>query len=152
VVRSAFAVAGRPGTRSPRRPQTAAETARATASTLGATGSPATGCAPDHCGGNRFFAHATFLCQTGELRGAHWPEPFARENYERSDFDLPVAWRELDGAYDVIGDETVTLLLTPGHTARHQSLVLRWQQRTVVLERLEAATHGPRSRRRPSAG
>jgi N-acyl homoserine lactone hydrolase len=87
----------------------------------------------DHCGGNRLFAHATFLAQTAELRGAHWPEPFARENYERSDFDLPVAWRELDGAYDVFGDGMVTLLPTPGHTAGHQSLVLRWPQRTVVL-------------------
>ncbi len=89
----------------------------------------------DHAGGNVFFAHATFLCQEAELRGAHWPEPFARDNYERSDFDLPVRWEELDDAHDVFGDGAATLLPTPGHTAGHQSLVLRWRDpaRTVVL-------------------
>ena len=72
----------------------------------------------DHAGGNAFFPHATFLVQFDELRGAMWPEPWLRQNYDRVDFDIPVTFEELDGDHDVFGDGRVMLIENSGSHAR----------------------------------
>ncbi len=90
----------------------------------------------DHCGGNCFFPSATFLVQFDELQSAMWPEPFAplvAESYFRGDFDLKVHFEQLDGDYDVFGDQSVLLLRTPGHTRGHQSLVLRLPDSGTII-------------------
>jgi N-acyl homoserine lactone hydrolase len=79
----------------------------------------------DHCGGNEFFPHATFLVQRPELETARrpdWPR-----GYKPSviDFDHPLDYRMLDGEHDVFGDGSVVLLPTYGHTPGHQSLLIR---------------------------
>lgn len=96
----------------------------------------------DHCGGNLYFPSATFLVQFDELQSAMWPEPFASlvaESYNRPDFDLKVRFEQLDGDYDVFGDNSVVLIRTPGHTRGHQSLVLRLPESGVVILAQDAA-------------
>jgi N-acyl homoserine lactone hydrolase len=88
----------------------------------------------DHAGGIEFFPEAQFYAQRRELQFAHWPPIYQREIYVRADFDHPVAWNELDGEFDVFNDGRVVLVPTPGHTAGHQSLLVRLaEDRAVVL-------------------
>lgn len=79
----------------------------------------------DHAGGIEFFPDATFYAQRRELEFAHWPPVYQREIYVRADFDHPVEWVELEGDHDLFGDGTVLLFPTPGHTAGHQSMLVR---------------------------
>ncbi len=88
----------------------------------------------DHAGGNCFFSHAIFLCQFDELRAAMWPEKWLRRNYDRTDFDLPVTFEELDGDHDIFGDGRVKLVKMPGHTPGSQVMILKLEKTgTVVL-------------------
>lgn len=86
----------------------------------------------DHCGGNAFFPHATFLVQRRELEAARGG---GAPGYSPSaiDFDVPVDYREIDGEHDVFGDGRVVLLPTYGHTPGHQSLLLRPEGGPQVL-------------------
>jgi N-acyl homoserine lactone hydrolase len=96
----------------------------------------------DHCGGNCFFPSATFLVQFDELQSAMWPEPYAAlvaGAYNRGDFDLKVHFEQLDGDYDVFGDQSVGLIRTPGHTRGHQSLVLRLPESGTLILAQDAA-------------
>jgi N-acyl homoserine lactone hydrolase len=81
----------------------------------------------DHCGGNEFFPHATFLVQRAEMEGARSADVIATGRYRPSaqDFDLPLDYELVDGERDVFGDGTVLLVPTHGHTPGHQSLVVR---------------------------
>jgi len=81
----------------------------------------------DHCGGNEFFPRSTFLVQRKELEAARDPGVLAEKRYTPSaqDFDHPLAYRPIDGDYDVFGDGTVVLFPTHGHTPGHQSLRVR---------------------------
>jgi len=87
----------------------------------------------DHAGGNCYFPNASFLVQFDELQGAWWPEVYARDNYCREDFDLPVTYDELDGDRDVFGDGSVFLIQTPGHTRGSQSLVIRLRETGTLI-------------------
>jgi N-acyl homoserine lactone hydrolase len=73
----------------------------------------------DHCGCNASFPDAEFLVQRAELQAAR------AGRYNAKDWDHALAYREIDGEYDVFGDGTVVLLPTPGHTPGHQSLWVR---------------------------
>jgi N-acyl homoserine lactone hydrolase len=87
----------------------------------------------DHAGGNCYFGHASFLVQFDELQGAWWPEVYARDNYCREDFDLPLDYDELDSDRDVFGDASVFLIQTPGHTRGSQSLVVRLPETGTLI-------------------
>ncbi len=87
----------------------------------------------DHAGGTEFFPDATFYIQERELQFAYWPPVYQRAIYVKADFDHDVAWKELEGEYDVFGDGKVVLFPTPGHTAGHQSMLVRLPGRTVIL-------------------
>ena len=81
----------------------------------------------DHCGGNPLFAGVPILTQSTELalaRGPNHTLPWL------VDF-AGVAYRELDGEAEIWPG--VWILPTPGHTAGHQSLVVRHPDGTVVL-------------------
>jgi N-acyl homoserine lactone hydrolase len=94
----------------------------------------------DHSGGNSYFTHATFLVQHAELCGAFWPEVYNRELYVRETFDLPaLRWEELEADYDVFGDGSVELIQTPGHSAGHQSAVIRLRDTGTVVLAADAA-------------
>jgi glyoxylase-like metal-dependent hydrolase (beta-lactamase superfamily II) len=79
----------------------------------------------DHCGGNEFFPHATFLVQRPELETARRPDWPTGYKPSVIDFDHPLDYRMLDGEHDVFGDGSVVLLPTYGHTPGHQSLLVR---------------------------
>ncbi len=75
----------------------------------------------DHCGCNRLFPRARLLIQRAEMEAAR--SPLSR--YDRRLWDLPLDYQLLDGEHDVFGDGAVLLVPTPGHTAGHQSAVVR---------------------------
>jgi N-acyl homoserine lactone hydrolase len=87
----------------------------------------------DHAGGIGFFTDATFYVQGRELEFAHCPPAYQREIYIPADFDLPVRWKELTGEWDIFGDGRVVLFPTPGHTAGHQSMLVRLDDRVIIL-------------------
>jgi len=81
----------------------------------------------DHCGGNPQLRGVEVLTQSAELdaaRGEEYTLPWL--------VDFPGAtYRELDGEAEVWPG--VWVIPTPGHTAGHQSLVVRKEDGTVVL-------------------
>ena len=78
----------------------------------------------DHCGGNEFFPHATFLVQKPEMDAARTPGFVPGYSPSPIDFDHALDYRAIDGEYDVFDDGTVVLIPTYGHTPGHQSLVV----------------------------
>src|SRR6266436_1022915 len=81
----------------------------------------------DHCGGNEFFPHATFLVQRPEMEAARQVLAGATIRYSPSpiDFDHPLDYHLVDGEHDVFGDGRLVLLPTYGHTPGHQSVRVR---------------------------
>lgn len=91
----------------------------------------------DHCGGNRFFPHATFIVQREHYQ-------YAKEHRERcpaQDWDRPeLTYRLVNGDLEVLPG--VELVKTSGHAPGHQSVVLRGMQcGTVILTADAAHTH-----------
>jgi len=77
----------------------------------------------DHGGGSRLLGASELMVQRGE-----WLAALADvdgENYLPADVDRDRLPHLLDGECDVFGDGRVTLFPTPGHTAGHQSLMVR---------------------------
>jgi N-acyl homoserine lactone hydrolase len=97
----------------------------------------------DHAGGIEFFPDATFYVQERELQFAYWPPVYQRDVYLKSDFDHDVDWFELEGEHDIFGDGKLVLFPTPGHTAGHQSLLVRLDSGSVIL--VADASYGPRN-------
>jgi glyoxylase-like metal-dependent hydrolase (beta-lactamase superfamily II) len=87
----------------------------------------------DHCGGNEFFPHATFLVQKPEMEAAHRPGGVESYNPSLIDFDHPLHYQLVDGEYDVFGDGKVLLIPTYGHTPGHQSLLVRVSKGTQMV-------------------
>jgi glyoxylase-like metal-dependent hydrolase (beta-lactamase superfamily II) len=99
----------------------------------------------DHASGVSEFPDATYVVCRDEWRaGTHGPQ--MRNGYIRSQFDFPFDWRTIDydaadvdshatfgRAVDLFGDGSVRLLSTPGHTAGHQSVLLRLGDREALL-------------------
>lgn len=83
----------------------------------------------DHCGGNEFFPEATFLVQSREMERARSPE----NPYNPMDFGHPLTYQLVDADYDIVGDGTLVLLPTYGHTPGHQSLWVREGQAAPLV-------------------
>jgi N-acyl homoserine lactone hydrolase len=87
----------------------------------------------DHTGTANLFKSATWILQRVELQYAlGLPAPFS---VVQSSFG---AYRhakklEITGDYDVFGDGTVRILLTPGHTPGHECLLVRLAHEGPVL-------------------
>ncbi len=98
----------------------------------------------DHCGGNCFknsqgeltptFPNAAYYINQGELACAKQPDPRSRPSY------LPHTWEPLEARGQVVltsENETiapgVAMISTPGHTAHHQSVILRSGDLTVCF-------------------
>lgn len=79
---------------------------------------------PDHIGNVGLFTHATLLLQRAEYAAA-------AGSLQR--LGPAVVVQPIDGDWDVFGDGSVTLIATPGHTAGHQSLLVKLPQTGVVL-------------------
>lgn len=70
---------------------------------------------PDHCGCNAFFARATVIVHSEELRSAQAPGAM-EQGYFREDWDQPMPIQAVDGQHDLFDDNRVVLLPMPGHT------------------------------------
>jgi N-acyl homoserine lactone hydrolase len=87
----------------------------------------------DHCGGNPQLAGRPILVQRAELAAAHQPDYTLPELV-----DAPgLRYEELAGEIEPLAG--VSVLPTPGHTAGHQSLLVRHGDGTVVV--LAGQTH-----------
>ena len=81
----------------------------------------------DHTANANEFAGATWLAQQAE-RAVMFPEkPPEKQNNATIRFSAlkSAKTKLLDGDFDVFGDGTVVLLLTPGHTPGHQCLYVK---------------------------
>lgn len=87
----------------------------------------------DHCGGNEALPNATLLVQRPEWQAGHIDKLIARDVYNPADFDLGQPLQLLEGEHDVFGDGSVRCVPTYGHTAGHQSLVVRTDRTEYVF-------------------
>ena len=98
----------------------------------------------DHASGVSEFPDATFVVSTREWEVAGKAGPL--HGYVRRQFDHPFEWRTLDfdspdsdsfatfgRSYDLLGDGSIRLVFTPGHTLGHLSVVLRLTDREVLV-------------------
>ena len=79
----------------------------------------------DHIGNIKLFPKAIHVIQKKELYQAWWPEKFQRGPFIMGDYDkaaMDFNYLELDGDYDLFGDNSIMILSTPGHTLGHQSM------------------------------
>ncbi len=99
----------------------------------------------DHASGVAEFPDATFVVDAAEWTAATTLPP-TRNGYVRRQFDYAFDWRTVDydapdvdsfasfaRTVDLFGDGSVRLLSTPGHTAGHQSVLLRLAGREALL-------------------
>lgn len=85
----------------------------------------------DHCGGNATIPNATVVVQSSELAAA-------RSNdvpglYDPIDFDTGQPFLAIDGEYDLFGDGSVRIVPTYGHTAGHQSVIVKLPRGDILL-------------------
>jgi N-acyl homoserine lactone hydrolase len=99
----------------------------------------------DHASGVSELPGATFLLDRREWESATAPRGGLR-GYRPAQFDYGFDWRTIDydapevdsfasfaHSVDLFGDGSIRLVSTPGHTAGHQSLVLRLRDREALL-------------------
>jgi len=58
---------------------------------------------------------------------------YQRPFFDEEDLQHDTNWVEVSGGLDVLGDGRLTIIPTPGHTAGHQVLKVRLEDRTIVL-------------------
>jgi N-acyl homoserine lactone hydrolase len=92
----------------------------------------------DHIGNVAMFANATILMQRAEYSWINSPNgPNDNVNQlmalARQLLGIPKNLQLIDGAADVFGDGSVTLVPTPGHTPGHQSLLVHLKNSGFVL-------------------
>ena len=91
----------------------------------------------DHASACCDFPEATFICDRDEWNAANAKRSWMK-GYEPPQFDLAVDWKMVDydsdpvesfagfsRTLDLFGDGSVRLLSTPGHSAGHQSVLLK---------------------------
>lgn len=78
----------------------------------------------DHAGGLRLLPSSVpVVIQRGEWEAGRDPEAIARNFYLPADYaHLEEQLVFIDGDHDLLGDGSIRLLLTPGHTPGHQSV------------------------------
>jgi N-acyl homoserine lactone hydrolase len=84
----------------------------------------------DHCGWNRSFKKARFLVQKAELEYAQNPHKFQRGGYHKPFFDA-TKFELIDGDFKVTDE--VRIVLTPGHTPGHQSVIVTSGGKNIVF-------------------
>ena len=100
----------------------------------------------DHASAVSEFPDATFVVDGAEWAAATTGRSKLSDGYLRSQFDFAFDWRSIDytsgeidsyatfgRSVDLFGDGSVRLLSTPGHTAGHQSVLLRLDGREALL-------------------
>ncbi|MBF0672501.1 MAG: N-acyl homoserine lactonase family protein [Salinibacterium sp.] len=94
-------------------------------------------CHSDHAGDLHRFAHARYYVGPGELDWARTPSaagaPYIKW-HEQLEPALGYDWTTIDTPrHDLLGDGSIIVLHTPGHTPGHLSLQVALPTRTVVL-------------------
>jgi glyoxylase-like metal-dependent hydrolase (beta-lactamase superfamily II) len=94
----------------------------------------------DHASGATQFPGATFLVERREWQEANKPLGF-RNGYTRKQLDRALDWRtiDVDDEADLLGDGSIRIFHTPGHTAGHLSFLLRLQSGETLLITADAA-------------
>jgi N-acyl homoserine lactone hydrolase len=87
----------------------------------------------DHAGGVAQLPNARIVVQEREWASRHDEGLVSVGAYQPDDFELGHDLLQVDGDLDLLGDGTVTLLLTDGHTAGHQSVLVRTEEGEFVL-------------------
>jgi N-acyl homoserine lactone hydrolase len=89
----------------------------------------------DHAGGLYLFPGATFVVGRGELGFAYHPDEPSRHRYLLGDLQPTrnFRWVEVGADFDLFGDGSVQILLSPGHTPGSLALFVRLPQRNVIL-------------------
>jgi len=89
----------------------------------------------DHVGGNAVLRNAKMIVQRREWEAAKEPalSGWPPDAFNRADFDLGHPLQLIDGEHDLFGDGRVVCVPTYGHTAGHQSLRVRLDNREVML-------------------
>jgi N-acyl homoserine lactone hydrolase len=104
----------------------------------------------DHAGGIADFPQATFVVDADEWAAAR--SGGFTKGYARKLVDHPFDWREVDfddprvtsfasfgRTIDLLGDGSIRLLSTPGHSAGHMSVLLRLESGRELLLTADAA-------------
>jgi glyoxylase-like metal-dependent hydrolase (beta-lactamase superfamily II) len=99
----------------------------------------------DHASGIADYPESTFVVSVAEWAAASSGGPL-RAGYIRRQFDHAFDWRTLDfegseadsfatfgRSFDLLGDGSVRLVYTPGHSAGHLSVVLRLRGREALV-------------------
>ncbi len=86
----------------------------------------------DHAGGNRFFPDATFLVSALEMECARRPE-LEGKGYFSSDWDIPLDYHPLEGAFDIFDDDRLIIHPMPGHTPGHQGMLIRLDKTGPII-------------------
>lgn len=86
----------------------------------------------DHTGNANYFTSAKLIMQEKEYDIAFNKEkkPFNYDDYKELETSKAI---KLNGDYDLFGDGTVRFIATPGHTAGHQSLLLKLEETGYIL-------------------
>ncbi len=87
----------------------------------------------DHAGGLGLLPRATVHVQTREVEFATRPPVYQRDSYIPDDWAPVAQWAQHDGEHDLFGDGSIRMIPTPGHTPGHQSVLVRLQDRAVIL-------------------
>jgi N-acyl homoserine lactone hydrolase len=86
----------------------------------------------DHTGGNQFFTKSKFIVQKAEYRYAFYPDSFTAGSFVKHHFDHPLDYELIEGDMELVPG--VSLVLTPGHSPGHQSMIVDLPESgTIVL-------------------
>jgi len=81
----------------------------------------------DHCSNNKLFPQATFVFSKSELRHAYVPDPWEQLGYDSDLVAIPNMKTNLlelgEYEYEVVSG--ISLILTPGHSNGHLSIIIR---------------------------
>jgi len=89
----------------------------------------------DHCGGLDQLTAADVYAGGAELEFATAPDAGQRDAYSAADFAsvAPERWRLTDAEHDLMGDDSLVIVPTPGHTPGHVALLVRLPRHTLLL-------------------
>lgn len=86
----------------------------------------------DHTGNANYFTSAKIIMQEKEYDTAFNPDKRPSNYKDYSGLENSEVLK-LNGDYDLFGDGTVQLIATPGHTAGHQSLLLKLEETGTIV-------------------
>jgi len=86
----------------------------------------------DHCGNNHEFKNAVFIVQKDEYNAALSPAPYQKLSYPDK-IDKELNYRLIEGNLDLFDDGSIKIIKTAGHTQGHQSIILRINNKSLMI-------------------